>query len=98
MVIDDIHDDIDVGFLVVENHFLEFLDTVIAIIWIRRIRTFKAVVVKWVITPVEGWIYFIVGLIKNRLKLKSVDTELFNMIKTGLDGLSIFRIGGIFFT
>ena len=97
MVIDDIHNDIDVIFVIGFNQFLEFFNSLITIIGISAIRPFQDVIVLRIITPVKGSIHFIVLLVIERKDLNSVHAHFFNVVKTGSDGRVAFRILSSFF-
>ena len=52
MVINDVHNDADTPVVQSLNHLLEFLDSDLAVIRVRRIRAFRNIVVDRVIAPV----------------------------------------------
>ena len=59
VVINYIHNNRDTGIMKCLNHCFHFLNSYCTVIWVSRERTFRNIVVHWIITPVLTTLCFI---------------------------------------
>ena len=97
VVVNNVHDNGDTAVMQCLNQHLEFLDTGVAVIRIRRIRTLGNIVVLRIITPVA--LGLVIGLIDGSEvldghELYAVDVVLYEIVNTGSD-LALAVNGGV---
>ena len=82
VVVNNVHDDTDTSILVRLNKLLELANTNVTVVAVCAVCAFDNVVVKWVVTPVECNVAFVVILVENWDELNCIYAQLFDVVET----------------
>ena len=95
MIVNDVHDNTDVGLMISSDCFLQFNDSCIRIMWIRCKTTVRKIVLHRVVAPVihEFWMVFInTAKIIHWHELDMSNAQLFDIIHSQSVFLQIRRL------